>query len=346
MKKILILVIALALVGGMAMAQTTIGGQVETRVQRGDAPGHSQSFVELDIANQVDEFNRVFVRVDATTTVGETWQQLAVKRAHTTTDLGAILGSTDAGIGIMWRNGLDEWGYANVGRISAYNWTGLDALGVAKPVAIGTRLSFDVMGMLNVHAAMAVEQTDLVADQTRAIVSLDGGIDVGVGTAVYELVFVHANSDAKFLGVSAGLKNGEFVDDLALSLTTSFHLDLDGGVEPEWFYNVGVQALYGGLVNAEVALIGEDGEAVDAVGIGLGLTPVPFASLQFGVGLGLGEDYDDAFNSFDGSVQFALGRATARFGYYWLADDATGIVPANFARLKESGMYARVRVAF
>ncbi|TVR02645.1 MAG: hypothetical protein EA403_08760 [Spirochaetaceae bacterium] len=355
MKKILILVIALALVGGVAMAQVAVSGEVEARIQRGDDGSHSQTFARVIVSGNVDEYNRIFIRMDQTpgTPPGTTGPgALGVNRAHITTNLGAILGTTDAGVGISWNTGWNEWGYADVAEIDAYNWSGL---AVSKPAGTGTKLSFRVMDMVNIHAAVRLLNTDMVADNTAAVIGLDGGVDVGVGNAVFELVFAQtpdaptAASDNKELGVAAGLLGFEAVEDLTLGLTTAwtFFLDAEGN-DPEFGFNVALQAAYGGLVSADFVLVGQDGSEANALGIGIGLTPVDFASLQFGVGIGLDDDvYEDAFDSFDASVLFSLGRATARFGYYWLADDGDGIVPAEFARSNDfSGIYARVKLAF
>ena len=362
MKKLLILVIALALVGGVAMAQVTVGGEVEARIQREmDGGGtHSQTFARVTVSANVDQYNRAFIRIDQTrnwdadaTPAATAAGAPVVNRAHITTDLGALLDTDAAGIGISWNTGLNEFGYADVAQIDAYEWSGLY---VAKPWGTGTKLAFNIMDMFNLHAAVLLDGEDMVAEETRAIMGLDAAVDVGVGSAVFELVYGTAGADDNQLGFGAGLVNGAFVQDLTLGLTTAWTLNLDADDEdspqagdPEFQYNVALQAGYAGLASADFVLVGMDGSEVNSLGIGLGLSPVDFASVQLGFGLGLDDDlYDDAFNSFDASVQLAMGAATARFGYFWLADDAPEvIVPAEYARSNAfSGIYARVKLAY
>lgn len=359
MKKLIILVIALALVGGVAMAQVTLSGQVETRIQRELDGGGSYSSMDnrIQINARVDEYNSAVIRLLAN--VGDAalnqTPAVAADRAHITTNLGAILGSDDAGIGIRWNTGWNEWGYADVAQIDAYEWGGLY---IPKPLTTGTKLSFDVMGMANVHAAVALRNEDMVSDAEKAVISLDGGVDVGVGDVVFEVVYTTRGDDDSYFGLNAGLVNGAFVDDLTLGLVTSWTFFLDAQVDdptepqfgPDWRYNAVLQAKYAGLVSADLALVGLDGNEAAALGIGVGVTPVDFASLQFGVGIGIDDDvFTETFNSFDASVLFKLGAAEARFGYFWLNEDELGgsIVTAQFARDNTfSGLYARAKLSY
>ena len=370
MKKILILVIALALVGGVAMAQVTVGGIVEMRTHNNfdDFQASTMGDTRLTVSAQVGDYNTATMRIPARPEVETTDIDGAVRidRAHVTTNLGALIGTDEMGLGITVNWGWNEWGYADFIKFTGYEF---EQVQVGKAVTIGSKFNFNVMGMANVYFAVGMDETNL-EEVTNILVGFDTAVDVGVGTLSAELVYGSmgaADIAEGELGFGVKLAGVELADGIALTAGGSYTLAVDSDVDAsQWGFGLGVD--YGALASLGVSmtgLLGDDAAAQDAefdrVGVNLRLAPAAFVRFDIGSVIGVADRYENAFDSLDVSTTVNAGRAAFRFGYLYVDEDNTPAIKrdlrASFnpavttttgARVAQdvSGLYIRATLAF
>lgn len=385
MKKIIVLAAALAMVGGVVMADLTIGGRVDTRMFNGEDGSFSQVDTRLEMNWQIDEYTWADVRMrwdvgdekpdgeDVTgpdDTLGDGGGNFRLDRAHATVDLGGFFGTKeDMDLGILLNAGYNLAEAKNTIDIDTYGWGGFDMDDWAM---VGMQLHLDLMGMANVWTAVGMKavhwegETDEDGDDEvgfPVFLGVDGSQDLGFATLGYEAV-LHLLEDADDdyqLGLGFSLTGIEVAPDISLSTAMALTLfEVDDNDARDSYHNFTLGVHYADMVDTYMVLVGDDDEAVYAMGISTAVTLNEMVSAVVGVGLGLDDDrYEETFDSLDVSVNLNLASMTLRVGYLWQEDrkvtgqDADGVDVFDSAVVGDefapflgagSGVYVRARV--
>ncbi|SIQ34984.1 hypothetical protein SAMN05920897_107101 [Alkalispirochaeta americana] len=328
MKKIIVLAAALAMVGGVVMADLTIGGRVDTRIMNGEDGSFSQVDTRLEMNWQIDEYTWADVRmrwdvgdsvvedrfdddgnaIDDWAPVTGDWGgpgNFRLDRAHATVDLGGFFGTKeDMDLGILLNAGYNLAEAKNNIEIDTYGWGGFEMSDWTK---VGMQLHLDLMGMANVWTAVGITAealegerktgvgaTEETTDKDMAMfIGLDGSQDLGFATLGYEAV-LHLLEDADDdfeLGLGFSLTSIEVAPDISLSTAvalTLFEVDDDDALDSIHKFTLGVH--YADMVDAYMVLMGDDDEALHTIGLSSAVKLNDMVSAVVGVGLGLVDD--------------------------------------------------------
>lgn len=373
MKKIIVLAAALAMVGGVVMADLTIGGRVDTRMFNGDEGSFSQVDTRLQMNWQIDEYTQADVRmrwdvgdekpdgVGATgpaDTLGAGGGNFRLDRAHATVDLGGFLGTKeDMGLGIIFNAGYNLAEAKNNIEIDTYGWGGFE---MSDWAMVGMQLHLDLMGMANVWTAVGMKavhwegETDAAGNDEvgfPVFLGVDGSQDLGFATLGYEAVLhlLEADDDDYELGLGFSLTSIEVAPDISLSTAVALTLfEDDADTDTIHKFTLGVH--YADMVDTYMVLGGDEDEFLGAMGISTAVKLNDMVSAVVGIGLGLDDDvYEETFDSFDVSVNLNLAAMTLRVGYFWQEEDngiGNTVVGDEFVPTDGlgSGIYVRARV--
>ncbi|WP_018526673.1 hypothetical protein [Alkalispirochaeta alkalica] len=365
MKKIIVLAAALAMVGGVVMADFTVGGRVDTRIMNGEDGSFSQVDTRLEMKWQIDEYTWANARIrwdvgdeKEDETPRETVNNFRMDRAHATVDLGGLFGTKDdMGLGILLNAGYNLAEAKNNVEIDTFGWGGFEMDDWAR---VGMQLHLDLMGMANVWTAVGITAAGLEGETDAAgdddidmpmFIGLDGSQDLGFATLGYEAV-LHLLEDADKdyeMGLGFSLTSIEVAPDISLSTAMALTLYSDEDIDHIYNFTLGVH--YADMVDAYMVLIGDDDEALHTLGLSTAVTLNEMVSAVVGVGLGLVDDdgyYEEStFDSLDVSLNLNLGSMTLRVGYLYMEEDNSRTAMTDeFAPTLDvgSGMYVRARV--
>ncbi|WP_018527496.1 hypothetical protein [Alkalispirochaeta alkalica] len=366
MKKIIVLAAALAMVGGVVMADLTIGGRVDTRMFNGDEGSFSQVDTRLQMNWQIDEYTQADVRMrwdvgdekpDGQDT--DDVYNFRLDRAHATVDLGGFLGTKeDMGLGIIFNAGYNLAEAKNTIDIDTYGWGGFE---MSDWAMVGMQLHLDLMGMANLWTAVGMKAVHWEGETQEAgaeedvnfpvFLGVDGSQDLGFATLGYEAVLhlLEGDDDDFELGLGFSLTSIEVAPDISLSTAVALTLfEDDADTDTIHKFTLGVH--YADMVDTYMVLGGDEDEFLGAMGISTAVKLNDMVSAVVGIGLGLDDDvYEDTFDSFDVSVNLNLAAMTLRVGYFWQEEDngiGNTVVGDEFVPTDGlgSGIYVRARV--
>lgn len=359
MRKLSVIVIVLVLlIAGVAGAQVTVGGILELRARTDFEDNHRGwgGDTRITVDATVDEYNTLSFRLPAS--LGEPTgieRNLLVDRAFGTTDVGALLGTDDAGLGVTVIWGLNEWAYADFIKLGGYE---LEQIRIAKPLRLGGRLNLRIVDTVNVYMMTGLDADDLDELETF-IVGLDTALDVGVGTLSAEVVYGNNNRtlDEGAIGVGAKLTGIALSPDLTMGVggSATYHLEegaLAGGTTGDLEYGAGVSLDFAAMGGFGAGLYGTSEDAADSLGVNVRLTPVDSVRFDVGTTIGLAERFENAFDSLDASTTLSVGRAEFRIGYLYIDEENLGLgvrPPKRDLRASENnqdGLYLRARLSF
>jgi hypothetical protein len=325
MKKLIVLVAALLLVGMAAFAQSdvTFSGEVETRwVQDlNNKTFEADPVVEVKLDAVVDDTAKLYIEIEETDfNVG------AFDKANFTLDLGAIF---DLPVGVTLITGIDEYDLFDAVKVTPGEFE--DVIGTDW-VLFGHQVDIAVNDMIAVRALWANDP---------GVIGYSFGLAVTYDPVYVEVGYVEigsAEADPKDTGVGNVEAGVEFAMDVAdginVAAAGTIEYDLEDSVsgDSEYEYGFGVNVTYNEMITAGGALVGLTDSEVNSAQIDISIMPLETVTIFLFAGLGLdGDLYDDLFESFEGSVQFMIGPSTWYAGLLWSAETAPVVIASEKA---------------
>jgi hypothetical protein len=332
MKKLIVLVAALLLVGTFTFAQmsdVTFSGEVEQRwMQDLNNKSYTQApVVELKLDAVVDDTASLYIELEeGTSGIG-----LAVApfdKAHFTLDLGAIF---DLPVGVTVRTGWDEYDqfdavkvtfgeYADIIGSDKQTWGHEINIAATEQVALRIILANDP-GEEYYSAGLAVTYDPVYVEVSYVNISSDSAVlveDSGKGDIEAGVEFMTEVADGIEVAAAAALDFDLEVDALEGGLATAG--------DPYWKYGASAAVTYNEMATLGLALRGEQESAASSLQVDVSAAPVENIEVFLVAGIGIdGDVYAETFDSFEGSVKFMLGPSTWYAGLQWIADGGTGI---------------------
>ena len=338
MKKLIVLVSALLLVSMVAVASdVTLSGEVEQRyMQDFNNKAYSQSpVVELKLDAVVDDNASLYLELEeGGPNIGSNFD-----KAHFTLDLGGIF---DLPVGVTVRTGWDEYDQFDAVKITVGEYE--DVIG-SDGQAWGHEIN--------------IAATEQVA--VRALWANDAGLEYySAGVAVtYDPVYVEASyvnrssgndaTDTFYLvedsskgDVEAGVEFAMDVADginVAAAASIDYDLEADTGIDEDalatagdsyWKFGAAAAVTYNEMATLGIALRGEQESTAKSMQVDISAAPIEGLEVFLIAGIGLDSDlYDDAFESFEGSVKYMIGASTWYAGLQWSAETAPEVIASE-----------------
>ena len=337
MRKLSAIMLALLLVSGVAMAQTTVSGTVDYTTLVSEVDDAVSEFeVDIKFTAAVDDFNTAVVKLeqDNSSLPGE--PGLEIDEAYFDTDWAGALGLADmAPVGVDSRAGYWELDIQNYGTVTGLELEDIDTAGNQ---AWAGQLVVSALDLVNLQVSVAPGPPE---GNSQMLIGLYGGGEFDFGTINAE-VYISDNSETLALGEGAVIfgaaYSGEVVPEL-LDLTAGgefmYHLDKDVLAAPlnllDWAYGFGVSATTLDAITLGLGLFGTSEAAAAGMGLDLGLAYLDLLAFDLGLVLAIDDEVgglagpdQETLNYVEASVAVMPGAATFRIGYMFDgADDAT-----------------------
>jgi hypothetical protein len=358
MKKLIVLVAALLLVGTMAMADATVNGKVEYRTlaDNTDEVFTNAGIIELKINGTIDDNTSVYIELEeGPKLTGYTFPGVfGLDKVHITVDAGAAL---DLPIGVTIRAGFDEYKVKDGIKVTKgeyEDWLGfatddwgyqIELMPIADmDVTIRTQLTgdWDAEGML-IGAYGTIDPVTFEASYVVPGGWTEGGV-------------IEAGAEST-LEVGPGMLGVAAVLDYYLDAEADGYTDYDGDIE----FAAGVDfAMEDGLVRAGAALRGNSDDALGGVAIYLSSAPPQAEGLEafLSIGLAVADSFatdttaeatpESGLDSVDFGLSYKIGGATFYAGYLYSTEG--GKIAKEWAELDPSGeegaIYLRASAEF
>jgi hypothetical protein len=352
MKKLIVLVSALLLVSMVAIAQSdvTFSGEVEQRwLNDFNNKEYQQGpVVEIKLNAVVDDTASIYIEieeggsglgidtsVEGTVTdtgtgipedITSTGSQRILDKAYFDIDLGAIFMLP---VGVTLRTGFDEYDQFDAAKDTVGEYE--DVIGTDTSTW-GHELNVMINEMITVRAILANDPGDEY---------YSFGAAVTYDPLYVEVSYVNLGND---FGTPEDPGKGdievgtefimEVVDGILLDLVVDLDYDLEEELtgDPEWMIGAGLAVTYNDLVTLGLAFRGMTDSEANSMQVDVSATPIEGVTVFLIAGLGLDSDiYDDAFESFEGSVMFMLGPSTWYAGLLWSAESAVNVIASEKA---------------
>ena len=274
--------------------------------------------------------------------------QFKIDNAYFVSNIGAALGTTDAGIGLALTAGLYQSDWEEVGVVTGNE--------VEEAVTFESEhwsygLDIGIMDMVTIRTVVAPGATG--SDIDKFLVGAFGGF----GPVSAEVFYGSMDKaiDMGGLGIGVGYEM-EVMPMLALAVGAEFGYDLAAADAdlPAWTYGVGVAADYNdGFATAGLALTGLEDTELLAMGFDLGVAPLANVGFDIAGAMFIDSDVVDALDSavdyIEPSVWGKVGAAKMTLGYLYTPNVATeyGTYSAKADTIGlESGLFFQAQLSY
>jgi hypothetical protein len=328
MKKLIVLVAALLLIGTAAFAQmmsdVTISGEVETRWLNDytNKAFEQNPEVIVGVNATVDENSSVYIELEEgprAEFTGTSDATFPFDKAYFTLDLGGIF---DLPVGVTVRTGFDEYDPFDAAKVTFGEWE--DVIGTDAH-AWGNEINVAATEQVAIRVLWA---NDFALKQFAA------GVAVTYDPIYVETSFVTSGEDASAGSIESGAEFAmDVADGINVGAAVTMYYDLEDATTTDslWKLGAAVTATYNDMATLGVAFRGMTDSEVNSLQIDLSAMPTEMVGVFVAVGLGLDDAvYPEMLDSIEGSVQVMLGPSTWYFGVISVTDSArTGAIIAR-----------------
>ena len=360
MKRLIVLVAALLLVGMIAMADATVSGKVEYRAKNDmtDEVFANAGVIELKIDGMIDDNTSAYIELEENPKPnGYSIPGLfGLDKAHLTVDVGAAM---DLPVGLTINAGFNEFKVKDGIKVTKgeyEDWLGfatndwgyqIEIMPVADmDITIRTQFTgdWDAEGML----IGAYGTIDPVTFEAAYVIPGGWATDTGV---------IEAGAEGN-LEVGPGTLGVAATMDYYLDPENDGYTDYDGDIE----FGAGVDfTMEDGLVRGGVALRGNSDDALGGVALYVSSAPPQAEGLEafLSIGLAVAEAFatdtaeaisspEKGLDSVDFGLSYALGGSTWYVGYLYSVEG--GKIAKEWAELdpagEEGAIYIRAKAEF
>jgi hypothetical protein len=354
MKRLIVLVSALLLVSMVAIAQSdvTFSGEVEQRWMNDFNNKEYQEgpVVEIKLNAVVDDTASIYIELEEGASGiggsqnvseaalgvdingdGDTLDEVAVgpqrilDKAYFDLDLGAIFMLP---VGVTIRTGWDEYDLFDASKITVGEYE--DVIGTDWQ-EWGHQIDVAVNDMIAIRALWA-NNPDYKA--------YSFGVAVTYDPVYVEVGYVEVGTDEIDSEIGKGdIEVGsEFSMDVADGINVAAAVNLDYDLneastdDTAWLLGAAAAMTYNDMVTLGLAFRGMTDSEANSMQVDLSASPLENLTVFLIAGIGLDSDiYDDAFESFEGSVQLMIGPSTWYAGMIWSAETAPTVIASEKA---------------
>jgi len=306
--------------GGSGLGQST----TVTGTGTGTAGPFDETALGVDINGDGDATDTA-AYVGVATDVSASGSQRILDKAYFDLDLGAIFMLP---VGVTIRTGWDEYDLFDAAKITVGEYE--DVIGTDWQ-EWGHQIDVAVNDMIAIRALWANNP-----DYKRYSV----GVAVTYDPVYVEIGYVEMGSDEIDSEIGKGnIEVGsEFAMDVADGINVAAAVDLKYDLnnaatdDTAWLLGAGAAVTYNDMVTLGLAFRGMTDSEANSMQVDLSASPLENITVFLIAGIGLDSDiYDDAFESFEGSVQMMIGPSTWYAGMIWSAETAPTVIASEKA---------------
>jgi len=256
--------------------------------------------------------------------VTSTGSQKILDKAYFDLDLGAIWMLP---VGVTIRTGWDEYDLYDAVKVTVGEYE--DVIGTDWQ-EWGHQIDVAVNDMIAIRALWA-NNPEYKAYSFGVAVTYD---PLYVEVGYVEIGSAEIDSEIGKGNIEAGAEFTQAFGDLNLAAATTLKFDLNDAATDDtaWKLGVGAALTWQDMVTLGLAFVGMTDSEANSMQVDLSASPLEGITVFLIAGIGLDSDiYDDAFESFEGSVQLMIGPSTWYAGLLWSAETAPTVIASEKA---------------